>query len=108
MNGEYLIVFCTVPDEETGVKISQSLVNERLAACCNIVRGLRSIYSWQGEVCDDSEMLLIIKSKRSLYSKLQKHILDLHPYSVPEVLALPIVHGSDKYLEWIDENVKEE
>ncbi len=106
MNNEYLIVFCTVPDEDTASEISLALVNEKLAACCNIVKGLRSIYFWENEVCDESEMLLIIKTKTTSYENLQSRILNLHPYDVPEVLAITIAKGSQEYLKWVDENVK--
>lgn len=106
MNNQYLIVFCTVPDEDTALQISKALVGEKLAACCNIVRGIRSIYFWENKICDDSEMLLIIKSTTPSYHNLQRRIQDLHPYDVPEVLAIPISEGSQEYLKWVNENVK--
>jgi periplasmic divalent cation tolerance protein len=106
MDSEYLVIFCTVPDEDIAIKISNNLVNEKLAACCNIVKGIRSIYLWEGKVCDDSEQLLIMKSKIEVYKKLEDKIKDLHPYDVPEIIAVSIDKGSEKYLKWIDENVK--
>ena len=106
MNSEYLIIFCTVPDEDIAIKISNDLVNEKLAACCNIIKGIRSIYFWEDNVCDDSELLLVIKTKGAVYKKLEDKIKSLHPYDVPEIIALSINQGSEKYLKWIDENVK--
>lgn len=106
MDNEYLVIFCTVPDEDIAIKISNNLVNERLAACCNIVRGIRSIYAWEGQVCDDSEYLLIIKTKKNVYNKLEDKINNIHPYNVPEIIAVSIEKGSKKYLKWIDKNVK--
>lgn len=105
MESNYYVVFCTVPDEKTALAISKSLVEARLAACCNIVPGLRSIYSWQGKICDDSELLLVIKTKADTYQILENKIKELHPYDEPEVIALRVVQGSKTYLNWIDENV---
>jgi periplasmic divalent cation tolerance protein len=106
MDNEYLVIFCTVPDEDIARKISNDLVNEKLAACCNIVRGIRSIYTWKNQICDDSEQLLIIKTKKNAYKKLEDKINNIHPYDVPEIIAISIDKGSEKYLKWINENVK--
>lgn len=106
MLDDYLIVFCTVPNENAALKISQSLVAEKLAACCNIIAGLRSLFFWKEELCDESELLLVIKTKSGVYDRLEKQICSLHPYDVPEVLAFSIKKGSDDYLKWIDANVK--
>lgn len=105
MNTKFLIIFCTIPDEDSALAISKALVSEKLAACCNIVRGLRSIYSWKETVHDDSELLLLIKSKTSAFEKLERRIIDLHPYQVPEILAVPVYKGNENYLKWIEENV---
>lgn len=106
MDNEYLIIFCTVPDEDSAVMISNKLVSEKLAACCNIIRGIRSIYFWEDKVCDDSELLLVIKTKKAVYEKLEERVINLHPYSVPEILAFPIQQGHDNYLKWIDAHVR--
>jgi len=79
MDDEYLIAFCTVPDESTALEISQSLVNGKLAAYCNIISGIRSIFFWKDEICDESELLLVIKTKQNVYEKLEKQIRSLHP-----------------------------
>lgn len=105
MNSEYLIIFCTVPDEDTALKISNKIVKEKLAACCNVIKGIRSIYFWKDKMCDDSEFLLIIKTKKSAYKKLEDRIKNLHPYQVPEILGISINQGVEQYLKWVDENV---
>jgi uncharacterized protein involved in tolerance to divalent cations len=103
---DHLVALCTVPNAEEGARIGRALVEERLAACVNIVDGLRSIYLWKGAVSDDKEALLVIKTKPALFESLKVRVVALHPYEVPEVIALPIVAGHEPYLAWIDESVK--
>jgi len=103
-----LIVFCTVPDETVAKQISHVLVTERLAACCNIVPGIQSVYEWQGKICSENEIQLFIKTRAVLYDRLEQRLLELHPYDVPEILALPVQHGLSTYLKWMDEHVGEE
>ena len=106
MNTKFIILYCTVPDQHTAETIAKSLVKEKLAACCNIVPGLKSIYRWEKRVQSDDELLLIIKTRFTLYSEIEKKIKDLHPYTVPEIIALPLINGSLEYLNWMDENVR--
>lgn len=96
-----LLVLVTVPAREVGESIAEALVGEQLAACVNIVGPIRSIYRWQGEISRDDELLLLIKTTRARYAALEARILTLHPYEVPEVIALPIEMGSADYLAWI-------
>ncbi len=105
--GGYLVVFCTVPGEEVGTRIARTLVEEKLAACCNLVRGLRSIYFWKGEVCDDAEVLMVIKTREEVFPQLEQRIRALHPYTVPEIIGLPIVAGHQPYLNWVSEHVQQ-
>lgn len=98
---EYIIVLITAPDEEEAARLSRTIVGERLAGCVNIIRSIRSIYRWQGQMEDGQEVLMIIKTKRALFERLQKRISDLHSYSVPEIIALPLVGGSEQYLNWL-------
>ncbi len=100
---KYLAIFCTVPDRETGLKISETLVKERLAACSNLLPGILSVYSWQGEIQHESEELMIIKSTEKQYEAIEKRIKALHPYQTPEIIALQLVRGSDSYLKWINQ-----
>lgn len=102
----HIVVYITVPTPEEGEKIAKALVESRLAACVNIVPGLRSIYHWQGKICDDREHLLIAKTTESLFEQLKQEVKSLHSYTVPEIIALPITKGSGEYLSWIDENTK--
>ncbi len=99
---EYLIVFCTVPDQETGRKISKALLESRLAACVNTTAEINSMYWWEQKLELEKEYLLIIKTRADLYSKVEDTIRNNHPYDVPEVIALPIVLGSAAYLKWIE------
>ncbi len=105
MDKKYLMIYCTVPDEKNAIAISKTLVSENLAACCNIIPSLRSIYTWQGTIHDDTELLLLIKSREDVYNRLEQRIKELHPYEVPEILAVEIKRGSIDYLKWVNENV---
>jgi len=101
MTTEYITVFITAPNEEEASKISRTIVEERLAACVNIIRSVRSIYRWQGRVEDESEVLMVVKTKRTLFDRLQKRVKELHSYEVPEIIGLPVVEGSKDYLDWL-------
>jgi periplasmic divalent cation tolerance protein len=80
------------------------LVEERRAACANIVPALTSIYRWQGKICRDREALVILKTRRSRVALLSRRVRELHPYSVPEIVALPVVLGYSAYLNWVVES----
>lgn len=96
-----IVVMVTIPDQELGARLGRTLVEERLAACVNVMGGLRSVYRWKGELCDDQEALLVIKTRRELLESLTQRVMALHPYEVPEVLALEAVGGSAQYMEWV-------
>src|SRR5512138_3345971 len=98
---EALLVLVTAPSAEKAAELARALVQERLAACGNVVPGLRSIYRWEGRVQDDAEALLLLKTTRARFEALRERVLALHPYQVPEVLALPVEAGSAPYLAWI-------
>jgi periplasmic divalent cation tolerance protein len=99
-----LVVLVTCPNRRTAETIGRTLVEERLAACANVVPGLTSIYRWQGKICRDSEVLVLLKIRRSCFPALARRVRQLHPYSVPEIVALPIVLGSPTYLAWVAES----
>ncbi len=99
---EYAVVFITAPDEEEAARIARTIVEERLAGCVNIVKGIRSIYRWEGKVEDEHEVLMIVKTKRDLFNALEKRVKELHSYSVPEIISLPLVEGSEEYLSWLN------
>jgi len=96
-----LIILCTCPDRTTAERIAETVVSERLAACVNIAPGLTSIYRWEGQIQREAELLLLIKTRQAVYSRLEARIRALHPYQVPEIIALPIQTGSAAYLDWI-------
>jgi periplasmic divalent cation tolerance protein len=103
---DYIVIFCTVPNEYVAEKIAYEVVEKKLAACCNIIAGLRSIYFWKNEIQDDKEMLLMIKTKKDIFPELQKAITGLHPYSIPEIISISIEKGFKNYLNWVEQNVK--
>lgn len=98
---EALVVLVTTPTTERAAEIARALVEERLAACGNVVPGLRSIYRWEGKVQEDDEALLVLKTTRDRFEALRERVLSLHPYEVPEVIALPVEAGSAPYLSWL-------
>ncbi len=100
---EFIIVLITASKEEEAVRIAQELVDSRLAACVNIVRGLRSIYRWKGKREDEEEVLMVVKTRQDLFDGLKKRVKELHSYSVPEIIALPVMEGSEEYLKWLHE-----
>jgi len=99
-----IVVYITAPNEEEGARMAKTLVGEKLAACVNIIKDIRSIYFWQGKVEDEKEVFLIVKTKASLYEKLEEKVKELHTYTVPEVIAVPIVSGSKDYLGWVKDS----
>lgn len=102
----YIVVLCMIDTYEAAKSIARTLVESKLAACVNIVPQITSIYSWKGEIVEDNEFLLIVKSKSEAYDKLEAKIKELHSYEVPEIIAFDINKGLPEYLRWIEENVK--
>jgi len=102
----YILVLVTTGSPEEGERIGKGLVEAGLAACCNILPEVRSIFQWKGEVCSEKEVLLLIKSKESLFNKLKESVKGLHSYEVPEIIAFPISLGSADYFKWMDEVIK--
>jgi len=105
MKNNYFLVLCTCPDEVVAESIARALVLEGLAACVNRVTGLRSTYAWEGTLHDDAEVLLLAKTTGVQLANLSARIEALHPYDVPEVVAVEIGGGSERYLAWIGQNV---
>jgi len=103
---EYIVVLITAPSKKAGAEIARALLEQRLAACVNIVSPVESLYVWKGEIHDDEEVLLIAKTKRAIFEEeLVPAVRAIHPYEIPEIIALPIVVGSRQYLDWIDAEV---
>lgn len=105
MQNKYLIVFCSCPDKVVADRLSQVLVGERLAACVSQVPGLTSVYWWQGKVHRDEEVLLLVKTTGQRLVNLTARIEALHPYEVPEIVAVPLEGGSERYLAWLGQTV---
>ena len=101
MDKNYIIVLVTTTNKSEAEKISEALLKERIIACANIINPVTSFFHWQGKVDKCEECLVIMKSRRDLFAELEERVKGLHSYDVPEVLALPIVDGSDAYLAWL-------
>jgi len=102
----YIVLFITTSSSEEAYKIAQALLNQRKAACVNIVPRVSSLFWWQGNIESEQESLLIIKTKAPQLDEIVRLVKELHSYDVPEIIALPIVGGNQDYLEWIDKEVK--
>ena len=100
-----LVVLVTAPSEAMALELGQRVVDDRLAACVSVVPGVTSIFMWEGKREEASEALLVIKTRAERYPALQQRVLELHPYSVPEVLALAVEAGAPAYLRWVQDSV---
>jgi periplasmic divalent cation tolerance protein len=98
-----IVVLITTSDEDEAARIARALVEARLAGCVNIIKDIRSIYSWQGKIEDEKEVLMVAKTQKSLLDPLMEKVKELHSYTVPEIIALPIIQGSEDYLKWLKE-----
>jgi len=96
-----LVVFVTAPSADQAAALARALVEEKLAACGNVLPQIRSIYRWQGAVHDEPEALLVLKTTQASFERLRARVVELHPYDTPEVLALPVQAGHLPYLDWI-------
>ncbi len=96
-----IVVMVTASSRDEASRLAAAVVGERLAVCVNIVGGVRSIYRWQGEICEDEETLLVIKTSRERFAAIERRISEMHSYDVPEVIALPVEMGADSYLDWL-------
>lgn len=98
-----IVIFITAPAEEEAAKIAHALVEARLAGCVNILKNIRSIYRWEDKIEDEKEVLMIAKTKQELFASLEKKVKELHSYTVPEIIAVPIIEGSVEYLAWLND-----
>ncbi|MDR1168778.1 MAG: divalent-cation tolerance protein CutA [Heliobacteriaceae bacterium] len=96
------LILCTVANEENAKLIARTLVEEKLAACVNISTPLTSIYFWKDKIVEDAELLLIIKTKKQLFKKIENRVKELHTYEVPEIISLEVKEGSKEYLDWAE------
>ena len=102
---DIVVILSTAPDADTANRLAQGLVENRLAACVNIMPDIRSIYRWQGTVQNESEIMMVIKSTQQSFAAVETWLQEHHPYDEPELLALPVGQGSNTYLDWVDDNV---
>ena len=97
-----LVIYCTCPDRSTAERIAGNLVESHLAACVSIMAPVTSVYSWQGKIETEEECRLMIKTRQDRYPDLEQTLVNLHPYELPEIIAVPVVRGLPAYLHWID------
>lgn len=98
---DYIVIYCTVPNKKEGREIAKELIKRKLAACVNIIDKLDSIFSWDGEMMEEREAMMIIKTRKDLFERISHVIQKMHSYNVPEVIGLPIVGADETYLKWI-------
>ena len=105
MDGEEatLLVLTNLPDRDAALKLARALVQRRLAACVNVLGGCASVYRWNGEIEEAAEVPVLVKTRATRYAELETAIRELHPYELPEVIAVPIVRGLPEYLDWVAE-----
>ena len=102
----HIVVFVTAKDKAEAERIARGLLEDKLVACVNILDGVKSMFWWEGKVDQSPEALLILKSRKDRFSHIVKKVKSLHSYDLPEIIAMPIVEGSEDYLDWIDSSVQ--
>ena len=98
---ETVLVATNMPDRETALRLARALVDDRLAACVNVMAGCASVFRWDGAIDETNEVPVLIKTRAARYPEVEARIRELHPYELPEIIAVPIVHGLPEYLEWV-------
>lgn len=98
---DIVVVYCTVPSKKLADDITKVLMKHKLAACVSMIENVKSVFSWEGEICKEKEILMMIKTRRENYGKIKLVIEDMHSYNVPEIIALPVVDCSEDYLKWL-------
>ena len=102
----YCIINCTVENKSTAVEISKKLLSKKLIACCSIIPSVLSVYHWKGEVKEDNEVLMVMKTETELFSAIEEEIKKMHSYDIPEIICIPIINGNREYLDWVDKETK--
>lgn len=99
---EFVVIYCTVPNKKEGKLIAKALIENNTAACVNIIDKIESVFSWNGEMMEEKEAMMIIKTKKEMFANVSHIIHKLHSYNVPEIIAIPIVQADETYLKWIE------
>jgi periplasmic divalent cation tolerance protein len=102
----YIIVICTSPSLEISNQLAEECVQKKIAACCNIIPGVKSIYEWEGKIEKSEEQLILIKSTEDNFKAIENTINAIHPYDVPEIISVKIDNGNEYYLEWINQTIR--
>lgn len=102
-----LLILCTAPDRESALKLSNTLLEQGLAACVNLTSPVTSVYRWQGKLEQSEEILLLIKTTEKQYQRVEAALRAQHPYELPEIIAVPVEQGLDEYLDWVERCVKD-
>lgn len=102
----YIIVFCTTPSSEISNQIADVCIQKKIAACCNIMSSVKSVYEWEGKVEKSDEQLLMIKSTEDNFKAIENIINSIHTYDVPEIISVKINNGSESYLKWINQTIR--
>ncbi|MBI4377798.1 MAG: divalent-cation tolerance protein CutA [Nitrospinae bacterium] len=105
-NDSFVVIFITTGSLEEAEKIGRGLVEERLAACVNIIQPIKSFFSWEGKLCQENEVLLMVKSRADIFTILTDYVKKNHSYKVPEIITIPITDGLPGYLNWLDTSCK--
>jgi periplasmic divalent cation tolerance protein len=98
---DMLMVFTNLPDRASAAQLARTLVEKRLAACVNVLGEIASVYRWKGEIVSETEVTVLIKTRSAVYAALEARIKALHPYEIPEIVAVPVADGLPAYLEWV-------
>ena len=98
---EFIVIYCTTPNRKEAIEIARALIEGSLAACVNIIDKIESVFSWDGSLTEEKEAMLVIKTRKELFLKVNIMIQKMHSYNVPEVIALPIIEADETYLKWI-------
>ncbi|MBP9855191.1 MAG: divalent-cation tolerance protein CutA [Candidatus Omnitrophica bacterium] len=102
----YIVIFITCKNKKEAENIADQLLKDKLIACANIISDIQSMYWWEGRVNSDQEVMMVIKTRKTLFSKIVKAVKAIHSYKVPEIIAMPIISGNKDYLNWIDDSTK--
>lgn len=102
----YCIVNCTAKDKKEAVEISKKLLQKKLIACCNIIPSVTSLFEWDGNICEEKEVLMIMKTETHLFEAIETEVKKMHSYTIPELICIPVTGGSRRYLDWVDEQTK--